>query len=454
MNDQVIEYIRGNRDRYLSELKEYVSIPSISTLPENKKDIEAAASWLKSQLEALGMEHANIRPTSGHPIVRGDWFKAPKGSPTVLVYGHYDVQPVDPLAEWKSPPFSPTIRGENLYARGAADMKGQGHALLKALEAWKKCTGGFPVNIKILFEGEEELGSPNIDSFIEKNREELKSDFCLNCDGAIEKPDLPSITYGLRGTIYYEVWIHGAESDLHSGVFGGIVRNPAVVLCELIAGLHDSSGRVTLSRFYDKVRSLPEDEKRDINTTGYSDEEWKKAAGVSELYGEKGFTPAERAGARPTLEVNGMLSGFTGQGQKTVIPAAAMAKISMRTVPYQSDEEIDASFRRYFEEKTPPSMRCEIKRLSKGPYALLERNTPELVSAAEALKESYGQLPVFKLEGGSVPIVTLLKNRLGIDSVILGCGLTDAGIHGPNERLHLPTYYKGIETYARFLGLC
>jgi acetylornithine deacetylase/succinyl-diaminopimelate desuccinylase-like protein len=224
-------------------------------------------------------------------------------------------------------------------------------------------------------------------------------------------------------------------------------------LCELIAGLHDSSGRVTLSGFYDKVRSLPEDERHDINTTGLSDEEWKKAAGVSELYGENGFTPAERAGARPTLDVNGMLSGFTGQGQKTVIPAAAMAKISMRTVPYQSDEEIEASFRRYFEEKTPPSMRCEIKRLSKGPYALLERNTPELVCAAEALKESYGRQPVFKLEGGSVPIVTLLKNRLGIDSVILGCGLTDAGIHGPNERLHLPTYYKGIEAYARFLGL-
>lgn len=453
MNTQILEYVRQNHDRYLSELKEYLSMPSISTLPENKRDVERTADWIRSQLQNIGMERIGIVQTDGHPVVRGDWLKAPSGRPTVMIYGHYDVQPVDPLDQWVSPPFTPTVRGDNIYARGAADMKGQGHALLKALEALMKKTGSLPVNTKILFEGEEELGSPHLDSFIEKNKEELRCDFCLNCDADIAKPDLPSLAYGLRGLEYYEVWIRGPKSDLHSGSFGGIVHNPAVVLSELIAGLHDRDGRVTLRGFYDKVRKLSKEESQEIKETSFSDEEWRKAAGVERFYGEKGFSLSERVGARPTLEVNGMVSGFTGQGQKTVLPASAMAKISMRTVPYQVPEQIDASLRQYFREKTPSTVQWEIKRLSSSPYAIIERGTRELSSAAQALTESYGAKPVFKLEGGTVPVVSMLKSRLGVNSIMLGCGLPDAGIHGPNEKLHLPTYYKGIETYVRFLDL-
>jgi acetylornithine deacetylase/succinyl-diaminopimelate desuccinylase-like protein len=316
MSTEVIEYVRENRDHYVSELKEYLSIPSISTLPENKKDVEAAARWLKAQLESIGMERVEIMDTGGHPVVRGDWLKASSGKPTVLVYGHYDVQPVDPLDQWTTSPFDPTIKGEYIFARGAADMKGQGHALLKALESWSKKTSTIPVNVKILFEGEEEIGSPNLESFIERNKEELASSFCLNCDAAIARPDMPSLTYGLRGVLYYEIWVHGPRSDLHSGSFGGIVHNPAVVLSELIAGLHDRDGRVTLRGFYDNVRKLSDEERREIVANGFSDDEWREAAGVTRFYGEKGFSQSERVWVRPALDVNGMVSGFTGHGQK------------------------------------------------------------------------------------------------------------------------------------------
>ena len=451
-SEPVIDYVRQNHDHYLSELKEYVSIPSVSTLPENKKDIEKTAHWLKSQLESFGIENVEVRETAGHPIVLGSWLKAGTQKPTVLIYGHYDVQPVDPLNEWNTPPFSPTIVGHNLFARGAADMKAQGHAIFKALEAWMKNGGTLPVNVKIIFEGEEELGSPHLYPFIEANKEFLKSDFCLNCDGSIAKPDLPSLTYGLRGTVYFEVWIKGAKTDLHSGSFGGIVHNPAIVLSELIAGLHDKDGRVTLRGYYDRVRTLSKEEREEVIKNGYTDEEWKQAAGVSEFHGEEGFSQSERVGARPTLEVNGILSGFTGEGQKTVIPSTAMAKISMRTVPYQDPEEIDASLREYFAKNAPSTVQWTIKRLAAGFWAIVEKNTKEMQAAAKALEESYGVKPVFKLEGGSVPVVSMMYKSLGENSVILGCGLPDAHIHAPNERLHLPTYFKGIETYVRFLG--
>jgi acetylornithine deacetylase/succinyl-diaminopimelate desuccinylase-like protein len=297
------------------------------------------------------------------------------------------------------------------------------------------------------------LGSPNLESFIKKNKAELSSDFCLNCDASIAKPNLPSLTYGLRGIIYYELRVKGPDVDLHSGSFGGMVRNPAIVLSEVIAGLHDTDGRVTLLGFYDTVRKLTDLERKEINENGFTDEEWKKAAHVEKFYGEKGYTQSERVGARPTLEVNGMLSGFTGVGQKTVLPSTAMAKISMRTVPYQDPEQIHVSLKEYLQEHMPPEVTWELVRVSNSPYALVELGTPELKSAAQALTESYGAKPVYKLSGGSVPIVSMLKTELGITSVMLGCGLPDAGIHGPNENLHLPTYYKGIETYVRFLDL-
>jgi acetylornithine deacetylase/succinyl-diaminopimelate desuccinylase-like protein len=449
----VVQYVRENHDRYLSELKDYLSIPSISTISENKEDIERAAQWIQSQLDHIGIERTEIIHMGGHPVVFGEWLMAPAGRPTVLIYGHYDVQPTDPLDEWTSPPFTPTIRGDEVYARGAADMKGQGHALLKSLEGWMTKTGGLPVNIKFFFEGEEEIGSRHLYSFIEKNKEKLSCKFCLNCDSNISAPDRPSIIYGLRGLIYFDVWVRGSESDLHSGSYGGIVANPAVVLAELIAGLHDKDARVTLRGFYDKVRNLPKEEKDELISHGFSDEEWLKSAGVTHLYGEKGFSPTERVGARPTLEVNGMLSGFTGEGQKTVLPATAMAKISMRTVPYQDAEQIDASLREYFQKNAPSTVAWGIRRLSISPYAIVRLDTPELMAASKALEESYGAKPFFKLEGGSVAVVAMLKNSLGIDSIMLGCGISDAHTHAPNERLHLPTYFKGIEAYVRFFEL-
>jgi acetylornithine deacetylase/succinyl-diaminopimelate desuccinylase-like protein len=449
----VVGYVRENHDRYLSELKDYLSIPSISTLPENKKDVERTAKWLQSQLDHIGLERTEIMPTGGHPVVYGEWLKAPATRPTVLIYGHYDVQPVDPLNEWVSPPFTPSIRGDEIFARGSADMKGQGHALLKSLEAWMTKTGSLPVNVKFFFEGEEEIGSPHLDSFIERNKEKLSCSFCLNCDGGITAPDKPSMVYGLRGLVYFDVSVRGSESDLHSGRYGGVVANPAVVLAELIAGLHDKDGRVTLRGFYDKVRTLPQEEKNELISHGLSDEEWRKSAGVKHLYGEKGFSPTERVGTRPTLEVNGMLSGFTREGQKTVLPATAMAKISMRTVPYQDAEQIDASLREYFQKNAPPTVTWDIRRVSSSPYAIVERGTPELMAASKALEESYGAKPFFELEGGSVPVVAMLKVRLGVNSVLLGCGLSDARIHAPNEGLHLPTYFKGIEAYVRFFDL-
>jgi len=452
-NLEVIGYVRENHERYLSELKDYLSIASISTLSENKKDVERAAHWIKSQLDHIGIERTEVIPTGGHPVVFGEWLKAPAGRPTVLLYGHYDVQPTDPLDEWTSPPFTPTIRGDEIFARGAADMKGQGHGILKSLEAWMTKTGGLPVNIRFFFEGEEEIGSKNLGSFIERNKERLSCKFCLNCDSGISKPDKPSIVYGLRGLVYYDVKVRGSESDLHSGSYGGVVANPAVVLSELIAGMHDKDARVTLRGFYDNVRDLPPTEKEDVNSHGMSDDEWRKTAGVRELHGEKGFSSTERVGARPTLEVNGMLSGFTGEGQKTVLPATAMAKISMRTVPYQDPEQIDASLREYFQKYAPPTITWEIKRLSTSPYAIVPRDTPELMAVSKAVEETYGSKPSFKLEGGSVPVVAMLKNSLGVDSVMLGCGLAGDHIHAPNERLHLPTYFKGIEAYVRFFEL-
>ncbi len=448
-----VGYVRENHNRYLSELKEYLSIPSISTLPENKNDMERTAEWLRSQLDHIGLEKTEIMPTGGHPVVYGEWLRAPAGRPTVLIYGHYDVQPVDPVNEWASPPFTPTIRGDEIFARGSSDMKGQGHALLKSLEALMTKTGSLPVNVKFFFEGEEEIGSRHLEAFIDKHKEKLSCSFCLNCDGEITGPDKPSMVYGLRGLEYFDVSVRGSESDLHSGRYGGVVANPAVVLSELIAGLHDKDARVTLRGFYDKVRNLPQEEKDELNSHGHSDEEWLKSAGATHLYGEKGFTPTERVGTRPTLEVNGMVSGFTGEGQKTVLPATAMAKISMRTVPYQDAAQIDASLREYFLKNAPPTVTWEIKRLSSSPYAIVQRDTPELRAASKALEESYGAKPFFELEGGSIPVVAMLKNNLGVNSVLLGCALSTAHIHAPNEGLHLPSYFKGIEAYVRFFEL-
>jgi acetylornithine deacetylase/succinyl-diaminopimelate desuccinylase-like protein len=443
-----LSYAQNNHDRYLAELKEFLSIPSVSTLSEHKPDMQRAAEWVANQLRGMGFANVAVMPTAGHPAVYGEMLNAP-GKPTVLVYGHYDVQPVDPLNEWISPPFQPTVRGDDIFARGASDMKGQDHAVLKALEALTK-NEGIPVNVKVMIEGEEEVGSPSLGPFIGQNKEKLQADFSLNCDAGILRPDLPSLCYGLRGLAYFEVWVYGPKQDLHSGLFGGSVHNPAQVLCELIAGMHDANGHITLPGFYDKVRVMPDEEREELARHPITDEDWKKTAGVTHLHGEKGFTTLERLGARPTLEVDGLLSGFTGEGSKTVLPAKAMAKISMRLVPYQDDKAVEQQLNAYMRQHAPEGIRWQVKSLVSGPAVLVQRDTPAAQAAAKALEETFSKKPVWKLEGGSVPVVSLFQQILGIDSILLGFGLPDDNFHSPNEKLHLPNYYRGIEAYIRF----
>lgn len=448
---QSLMFAKSQHDRYLSELKQFLSIPSISTLSEHKPDIQRAAEWVAAQMTGMGLRNIAIHPTAWHPVVYGEWLGAP-GKPTVLMYGHYDVQPVDPLNEWVSPPFEPTVRGDNLYARGASDMKGQVHLSLKALEALLK-HDELGVNVKIIVEGEEEIGSPSLGAFIDQHQDKLKCDVALNPDVGIPRPDLPALVYGLRGLAYFEIWVQGPDHDLHSGVFGGSVHNPAQVLCELIAGLHDAEGRVILPGFYDPVRALSGAERAELAREPFSDEAWRQMTGAPQLYGERGYTTLERLGARPTLEVNGLLSGFTGEGSKTVLPAKAMAKISMRLVPHQEPQVVEQQLRVYLQQHTPPTVRWEIKNLAGGPAVLVNRETEGVRAAAAALKATFGVQPVFTLEGGSVPVVGLIQRKLGVDSILMGFGLPDDNLHSPNEKLHLPNYYRGIEAVMRFFHL-
>lgn len=448
---RALAFAAQNRDRYLDELKDFLRIPSISTLSEHKPDIRRCAEWVAAQLRSLGLQNVEVMPTSGHPVVYGEWLGAP-GKPTVLVYGHYDVQPVDPLNEWKAGPFEPTVRDDDyIYARGASDMKGQVHAFLKALEALLR-HGELSVNVKVMIEGEEEIGSPSLGEFMRAHAEKLRCDVALNANSGIIEKNLPSIIYGLRGLAYFELWVHGPDHDLHSGTFGGTILNPAQALCELIAGMHDADGRVTLPGFYDKVRTLSEEERAELRRLPHDDATWLKMTGAPALYGEKGYTTVERFGARPTLEVNGLLSGFTGEGSKTVLPAKAMAKISMRLVPYQDHNEVEQQLRAYLEQRAPKAVRWELKALAGGPAAITPRDTPYVQAAVAALEATFGVKPVFELAGGSVPVVVLTKQILGVDLIMLGFGLRDDNIHSPNEKQYLPNYYRGIETYMRFFA--
>ncbi len=449
-----IAFARQAHARFLQELQTFAAIPSISTLSEHQPDMQRAAEWLAAQLRALALDNITLLPTGdahapGHPVVYGESLHAPD-KPTILLYGHYDVQPVDPVNEWHTPPFQPTVRGDNLYARGAADMKGNIHAALKALEALR-ANGGLPFNLKVLIEGEEEIGSLHLGAFLDQHADMLQCDLCLNADSGILGPTRPSLIAGLRGLAYFELWVYGPAQDLHSGLFGGSIHNPAQALCELIAGMHDEKGRVTLPGFYDKVRALTPQDRAELAAHPLDDAQWQALAGVNALWGETGFNTHERAGARPTLELNGILSGFTGEGSKTVLPAKAMAKISMRLVPYQDPTLVEQQLRDYLAQHAPPTVRWEIKTLAHAaPGVLLERDSVGARAASAALRDTFGAAPLFVYEGGSVPIVSMLKEKLGIDSVLLGFGLPDSHIHGPNEKLHLPTYYRGIETFIRF----
>jgi len=443
-----LQYVHQNKEKFLSEYKQLLSIPSISTETSHARDIRKAAEWMADQLRGLGMKKVQIFKTAMHPIVYGEWLEA-KGAPTLLVYGHYDVQPVDPLELWKSGPFDPVIRDENIYARGASDMKGQAMITLKAVEALVE-TGGLPVNVKWLFEGEEEVGSPNLDSFIAGHKDLLACDFAVNPDSGMIGKDAPTITYALRGLAYFELRIYGPEHDLHSGIYGGVVHNPANVLAELIAKMHDDQGRVTLPGFYDKVRELSVDERAELARVPMDEKHYLAQTGVPALYGEQGYTPYERTGARPTLDVNGLLSGFTGTGSKTVIPAWAMAKISTRLVPDQDPDEVHKQLVKFLEGNSPKDVRWELTVFHGGVPSISDRNNVGVRALGKALETVWGTRPYFRREGGSIPVVGQMQRLLGIESVITGFGLPDDNVHAPNEKQYLPNWYKGIEAFVHF----
>jgi acetylornithine deacetylase/succinyl-diaminopimelate desuccinylase-like protein len=446
-----LDFARQHRGAALEDLKEFLRIPSISTLPEHKPDLVRASNWVADQLRQLGLEPVEVLPTAGHPVVYGEWLKSGDSAPTVLVYGHYDVQPVDPLKLWESPPFEPAIRGEDIFARGASDMKGQIVAQLKAAEALVR-TSGLPLNLKFMIEGEEEIGSPNLGAFIEQQRSKLACDFCLNLDAGVLGPDVPSLTLALRGLAYFEVRIQGPAGDLHSGTFGGAVENPANVLARLIAGMHDAAGRVALPGFYDQVRPMTERDRADLAQLPQAEAWWMEQSATKALGGEAGFTATERATSRPTLDVNGMLSGFTGAGSKTVLPAKAMAKISTRLVPDQRPEQVHKSLIEYMRRSAPPTVDWEVEILAGAIPGIIDRDAPEVQTAAKALEAAWGKPAVYKREGGTVPVVGMIQELLGVNSLLLGFGLPDDNLHAPNEKFHLPNFYRGIETLIRFLA--
>ncbi len=443
-----LDYAHTHKADALNNLKEIVAIPSISTDPEHTADMQGTAEWLATRLIELGMQKVAVMPSDGHPLVYGEWLGAP-GKPVVLIYGHYDVQPVDPIELWHTGPFEPTEVGENLYGRGTSDMKGQVMATICALDAIIK-TGRMPVNLKFMIEGEEEIGSPSLAKWIAENADLLRADFCLNPDAGMLGKEYPTITYGLRGLVYFELRVFGPDHDLHSGLAGGIVHNPAQALAELIAGMHDKNGKVTLPQFYDKVRLLSDEERAAFARLPHSDAEYLALTGVEVLWGEPEYTPAERTGARPTLEVHGLLSGFTGKGQKTVLPAWAMAKISCRLVPYQDPDEVFEQLKRYLTENAGPTIRWELDKYSGAPASISDVNQAGARALGAALQQVWGIEPFYRREGGSIPVVGQMQSMLGIESVLTGFGLPDDNLHAPNEKLHLPTWYRGIDALVHF----
>ena len=446
---KALEYAHQNRERFLSELIEILKIPSISTDAEYNNEVLRAAEWMANHLKGLGIENVEVMPTDGgHPVVYGDTIKK-SGAPTVLVYGHYDVQPADPLELWETGPFEPEVRGDLLYGRGSSDMKGQVLASFDAIESAMK-SGEMPVNLKFLLEGEEEIGSKNLEPFLRKHAEKFKADVSLNPDAGMMGIDMPTITYGLRGLAYLEVHVFGPKADLHSGLYGGAVHNPAQALAELIAKMHDEKGRITLPGFYDSVRPIMEQERADFARLPNDDAHYLAETGVPALWGEEGYISAERTGARPTLEVNGLLSGWTSPGSKTVLPAKAMAKISCRLVPDQTAAEVEDQMVRFMEENAPKTVNWEVKRLTSSPFAIADLNNPGVKAMHAAMEGVWGTRPFYRREGGSIGAVAMLQQICGVESVLVGMGLPSDNVHSPNEHLHLPTWQKGIDAFIHF----
>ncbi len=443
-------FVNQNRERFLDELKEFLRIPSISTLPEHRGDIDRAAQFLAESLRKAGLENVEIIPTARHPLVYADWLHAP-GKPTVLCYGHYDVQPVDPLELWNTPPFEPTLRGGNLYGRGTADDKGQMYMHIKALEALRAVNGSFPLNVKFLVEGEEEVGGASIAKYVAANREKLKADVALVSDTAMYAPGMPTLCTGLRGLIYLEIEASGPARDLHSGLYGGAAPNPIFALIELLAKAKDENGVIRIPGIYEDVEAPAPAEKQSWERLPFDEGEFlRNEVGAEQLTGEPGYSVLERIWARPTLEVHGIGGGFTGTGAKTVIPATAVAKVSLRLVPRQDPDKIQAAVKGFIEANTPRGIRVAVRVLSASPGLVMNPDHPAIAVAAKAFSDVFGKPTVFIRSGGSVPIVGDFAKHLGIPTVMMGFGLPDDGLHSPNEKYNLENYYKGIMTIAHF----
>ncbi|MBD2714275.1 dipeptidase [Microvirga sp. STR05] len=440
--------LEQNQDRFLSELLDWLRIPSVSADPKFHGDVLRAAEFLKARFEEVGLDNVELCPTAGNPIVYGEKIIDPS-LPTVLVYGHYDVQPADPYELWTSPPFEPVIKDGKIYARGACDDKGQVYMHVKALEVMNQ-EGGLPCNIKIMIEGEEEIGSSNLGIFVRANKEKLAADVILISDTGMLANDVPSIEVGLRGLSYHEVEVTGPNRDLHSGLYGGAVPNPINVLCKMIASLHDEDNHITIPAFYDNVAVLSSEERAELNRVPHSDDEFKQSIGLKDIYGEKDYTTVERIGIRPTLDVNGIWGGYTGEGAKTVIASKAFAKISMRLVPNQTSEEITALFQKHFESIAPAGVTVVVKPHHGGEPVVTPTDSVAYKAAADAMETTFGKRPIPTRGGGSIPIVAMFKSELGLDTVLLGFGLDSDAIHSPNEHYGVFNFLKGIETIPHF----
>ena len=459
MPSAAVDFARQNQLRFLDELKGLLRIPSISTLPEHNGDTRRVAETLASEMTRSGLEKVRLIETvhggsAGHPLVYGEWLHA-TDKPTVLCYGHYDVQPPDPLDEWLTPPFDPTERNGNLYARGAVDDKGQMYMHMKALESLFKTGGGkLPVNVRVILEGEEEVGGEGIANFVREHPEELKADFALVSDTEMFAPELPTLCVGLRGMIYTEIEVRGAKTDLHSGMYGGAAPNPFVALAQIIAGLKDREGRILIPGFYDDVEAPSLEEKAAWKRLPFDEEHYRETeVGSAVLTGEAGFSVLERTWARPTLDVHGMPGGFTGAGAKTVIPARATAKVSMRLVPAMTPKKAFAQYKAFVESLTPKGVTVEVRMIHSGDAIVVGTDNSYVTAAKDAMREVFGKETVFVRGGGSIPIVGDIERHLKIPAVMMGFGLPDDNLHAPNEKFHIANFYRGIESVIRMFEL-
>jgi acetylornithine deacetylase/succinyl-diaminopimelate desuccinylase-like protein len=448
MSHDALTYAQNHRAEALADLQALLRIPSISTLPESQEDVQRAAHWLTDKLSNIGLQNVKILPTAGHPIVYADWLQAGPTAPTLLIYGHYDVQPVDPLDEWLTPPFEPTVKGDNL-----TDDKGQLYIHIAAAEAYLKTARRLPLNLKFMLEGEEEIGSPNIAGFMQAYLDLLKADAALISDTHILDPHTPLLITGVRGLAYLEVTLRGSQHDLHSGAYGGVVENPLNAMVRLLASLKDEQGRVTIPGFYDDVRPLTSAEHAALNNGLITDEAILTETGAPALWGEAGYTTVERKSVRPTLDIHGIKGGFIGAGQKTVIPAVASAKVSMRLVPNQNADKIAQLFTDHIHRLAPPTMEVNVEKLNCSDGAVVDISSPAIEAAAAAYEQGFGRRPFYLREGGSIPVVGLFNKLLNIPVVMMGFGLPDDRLHAPNEKFYLPNFYRGIETAIHFYDI-